>query len=140
MRVRVTEIERSSSSTHARFLEKAAQDQLEVVAEGTLVLYRMPGADGRPRWEVSDRSLPEIVESCHRLAVLYGDGAKQRLWATSHVVYCRTDGSGFRVRTQNATYHVDVLDEGGSVRRVRRQTGAFPVYVGEDNSSGKQRV
>lgn len=135
MRVRVTEKERSSSSTHARFLEHT--EQLEVVAEGTLVVYRMPGADGRPRWDVSDRSLPEIVDGCHRLAVLYGEGAKQRLWATSHVVYCKADGEGFKVRTQNATYHVDVLDEGGSVRRIRRQTGAFPIYVGEDNSSGK---
>ena len=137
MRVRVTKIERSASTTHSRLLEQS--DQLEVVAEGTLVAYRQPGLDGKPRWDTSDKSLPEIVDSCHRLAVLHGEGAKQQLWATSHVVYCKLDGSGFRVRTQNATYHVDVLDEGGSVRRVRRQTGAFPVYVGEEASSGRVR-
>lgn len=138
MRVRVIEIERSSSQTHTRLLEKS--DQLEVVAEGTLVFYRVPAVDGKARWDAAgDKSFAEIVDGCHRVAVLYGEGVKQRLWATSHVVYHKVDGSGFKVRTQNATYRVEILDEGGSVRRMRRQTGAFPVYVGEDASSGKVR-
>lgn len=131
MRVRVTEVERSTSSTHARTLEPAKAPH--TVAEGTLVFYRLPSLDGRPRWDYSEQDLVSIVEGCHRIAVLVGEGAEQKLWATSHTVYCVVDGSGFKVRTQNATYHVDILDEGGSVQRSRRQTGVIPVYRGSDD-------
>lgn len=129
MRVRVTEIERSTSSTHVRTLEpsKAAH----IVAEGTLVFYRLPSLDGRPRWDYSEQDLPTVVEGCHRLAVLVGEGAAQKLWATSHTIYCVPDGGGFKIRTQNSTYRVEVLDEGGSVQRPRRQTGMMPVYRGD---------
>lgn len=127
MRVRVIQASKSLSTTQLRSL---SGDVAKVVAEGTLVMCRTPGADNAPRWSPTDRSFEDVVDGCHRIAVLIGEGAMQQLWFSSHVVFHRGHAQGFEVRTQNSSYIVEVLDEGGSARPTRRHTGTMPVYGG----------
>ncbi len=127
MRIRATRMGRNSSSTQARYVHDG-KDPTETV-EGMLVIYRIPGADGRPRWSPSGTSLDATLRMSNRLALLVGEGKEQQLWFSSVIMGEVVPGNGsLMLRTEGSVYRIEVLAEGGTPRRVRRSTGAFPIY------------
>lgn len=129
MRLRVTRTSRSIKTTQALFLDGKPPPE---VVEGTLVLYRIPAADGAPRWSPTEQDFDAVLRLCKRLALIIGDNEHRQLWHTSVVSQPPQplkEGGGWTVRTENdSIYRVEVLGEGKSVRPVRRATGSFPIY------------
>jgi hypothetical protein len=128
MKIRVTRVKKSSQTTQSWSPGGNAPPE---VVEGTLVLYRAPSLDGRPRWIQTDLGVEDAVErGGGRLALTYCDAAGQlRLWASgaARVPPSPTRG-GLQLVTERSTYLVEVLAEGHAVRRSRRDTGSFPIY------------
>lgn len=129
MKIRVTKTGRSLSTTHSLSTDgKAAPPE---IVEGTLVLYRPPGADGKPRHAATDFEVETAVRlGSGRLALLHqsSDGTTHQ-WASGVArmppVPCK---EGWRLVTERSTYLVEVLQEGTTPRRARRDTGSFPIY------------
>lgn len=129
MKLRVTKIGRSLSDTHSQALDSAAAPP-EIV-EGTLVLYRPPSADGRPRHSPTDHGVEAALRlGSNRLALLHsGSDGKQHQWTSGAArmppVPCR---EGWKLHTERSIYLIEVLQEGTTPRRARRDTGSFPIY------------
>ncbi len=129
MKIRVTKTGRSLSDTHSAALDVEAAPP-EIV-EATRVLYRPPSADGKPRYASTDLDVETAVRlGSNRLALIHqGADGRPRQW-TSGVArlppsQCR---EGWRLVTERSTYLVEVLQEGTTPRRPRRDTGSFPIY------------
>ncbi len=129
MKIRVTKIGRSLSDTHSQALDGTAAPP-EIV-EGTLVLYRPPAADGKPRYAATDLGVEAAVRmGSNRLAIIHqGADGKPRQWSSGLARQlpspCR---EGWKLYTERSTYLVEVLQEGTTPRRPRRDTGSFPIY------------
>lgn len=126
MRLRVTRLSRASSVTHSRAL--LGPEPPEMV-EGVLVLYRPPGADGRPRWSAASLDFEGTIRMCRRIAIVFGEGSAQTLWVSSLVIEQGPTSHGWAVMTESGSrYSVEMLSSGITPRTPRRVTGSFPIY------------
>lgn len=119
MKLRVTKLAKSLTVSQVRYLDREGDDgePPQMVALGTLVTYRPPHADGRPKFESAGKDFGSTVSIGRCLAILYEENGHPALWASSPVTRISPTRTGWVVRTQNSTYLVESMVELGGSRR-----------------------
>lgn len=125
MKLRVTKLAKSLTVSQIRRLDQEDDEgePPQTVALGTLVTYRPPHADGRPKFEPMGKDFESTVRAGRCLAILHEENGHQALWASSPVTRMSPTRTGWVVRTQNSTYLVESMVELTSTRRAEVSRG-----------------